>query len=74
MPSVYDFVERYARVSVTALNEHGESFTLETEGLLAVCLQHEQDHLDGKLFVDYLSSLKRQRIKAKMLKQQKQNA
>ncbi len=74
VPSVYDFVERYARVSVTALNEHGESFTLETDGLLAVCLQHEQDHLDGKLFVDYLSTLKRQRIKAKLLKLQKQNA
>lgn len=74
VPSVYDFVERFSRVSVTALNEHGESFSLETDGLLAVCLQHEQDHLDGKLFVDYLSSLKRQRIKAKLLKQQKQNA
>jgi peptide deformylase len=74
VPSVYDFVERYARVAVTALDEHGESFSLEADGLLAVCLQHEQDHLDGKLFVDYLSSLKRQRIKAKLLKQQKQNA
>ncbi len=74
VPSVYDFVERYTRVAVTALNEHGESFNLEADGLLAVCLQHEQDHLDGKLFVDYLSSLKRQRIKAKLLKQQKQNA
>ena len=74
VPSVYDFVERYSRVAVTALNEHGKSFSLEADGLLAVCLQHEQDHLDGKLFVDYLSSLKRQRIKAKLLKQQKQNA
>ena len=74
VPSVYDFVERYSGVAVTALNEHGKSFSLEADGLLAVCLQHEQDHLDGKLFVDYLSSLKRQRIKAKLLKQQKQNA
>ena len=74
VPSVYDFVERYSRVAVTALNEHGKSFSLEADGLLAVCLQHEQDHLDGKLFVDYLSTLKRQRIKAKLLKQQKQNA
>ena len=74
VPSVYDFVERYSRVAVTALNEQGQSFSLEADGLLAVCLQHEQDHLDGKLFVDYLSSLKRQRIKAKLLKQQKQNA
>ena len=74
VPSVYDFVERYSRVAVTALNEQGKSFSLEADGILAVCLQHEQDHLDGKLFVDYLSTLKRQRIKAKMLKQQKQNA
>ena len=74
VPSVYDFVERYSRVAVTALNEQGKSFSLEADGLLAVCLQHEQDHLDGKLFVDYLSTLKRQRIKAKLLKQQKQNA
>jgi peptide deformylase len=74
VPTVYDFVERPTRISVTALNEHGESFTLETDGLLAVCLQHELDHLDGKLFVDYLSSLKRQRIKNKLLKQQKQQA
>jgi peptide deformylase len=74
VPSVYDFVERYARVAVSALNEHGKPFSLEADGLLAVCLQHEQDHLDGKLFVDYLSSLKRQRIKTKLLKQQKQNA
>jgi len=74
VPSVYDFVERYTRISVSALNEHGQPFSLEADGLLAVCLQHEQDHLDGKLFVDYLSSLKRQRIKTKLLKQQKQNA
>jgi peptide deformylase len=74
VPSVYDFVERFSRVAVTALNEHGKSFSLEADGILAVCLQHEQDHLDGKLFVDYLSTLKRQRIKAKLLKQQKQNA
>ena len=74
VPSVYDFVERYSRVAVTALNEQGKSFSLEADGILAVCLQHEQDHLDGKLFVDYLSTLKRQRIKAKLLKQQKQNA
>ena len=74
VPSVYDFVERYSRVAVTALNEQGKSFSLEADGILAVCLQHEQGHLDGKLFVDYLSTLKRQRIKAKLLKQQKQNA
>jgi peptide deformylase len=56
------------------LNEQGEAFSLETDGLLAVCIQHELDHLEGKLFVDYLSSLKRQRIKAKLQKLQKQQA
>jgi peptide deformylase len=54
---------------VSALNEHGEEFTMEAEGLLAVCIQHEMDHLQGKLFVDYLSSLKRQRIMKKLEKE-----
>jgi peptide deformylase len=61
-------------VRIEALNEQGEAFSLETDGLLAVCIQHELDHLEGKLFVDYLSSLKRQRIKAKLQKLQKQQA
>ncbi len=74
VPSVYDFVDRPKRILVKALNEHGQEFSLEADGLLAVCLQHELDHLNGKLFVDYLSPLKRQRIKAKLLKQQKQQA
>lgn len=74
VPSVYDMVDRPTKVRVEALNEQGEAFSLETEGLLAVCLQHELDHLEGKLFVDYLSSLKRQRIKAKLQKLQKQQA
>jgi len=59
---------------VTALDQHGQSFTRELAGLLAICLQHEVDHLEGKLFVDYLSPLKRQRIRKKLEKQQRQNA
>lgn len=74
VPTVYDMVDRPTRVRVEALNEQGEAFTLEADGLLAVCIQHELDHLDGKLFVDYLSSLKRQRIKSKLQKLQKQQA
>lgn len=74
VPSVYDTVDRPKRIKVKALNQHGETFELETDGLLAVCLQHELDHLNGKLFVDYLSSLKRQRIKTKLQKLQKQQA
>ena len=74
VPSVYDVVDRATLVRIEALNEQGEAFSLETDGLLAVCIQHELDHLEGKLFVDYLSSLKRQRIKAKLQKLQKQQA
>ena len=74
VPSVYDVVDRPTMVRIEALNEQGEAFSLETDGLLAVCIQHELDHLEGKLFVDYLSSLKRQRIKAKLQKLQKQQA
>ena len=74
VPTVYDMVDRPTRVRVEALNELGEAFSLEADGLLAVCIQHELDHLDGKLFVDYLSSLKRQRIKSKLQKLQKQQA
>ncbi len=65
VPEFYDFVERAARIKVRALNEKGESFELDAEGLLAVCIQHEMDHLEGKLFVDYLSELKRERLKKK---------
>lgn len=74
VPSIYDAVERPKRIQVTALDRDGNEFTIEAEGLLAVCLQHEIDHLDGKLFVDYLSPLKRQRIKTKLQKLQKQRA
>ena len=68
VPGVYDGVERPARVKVRALNEDGQPFELEADGLLAVCIQHEMDHLNGKVFVEYLSPLKRNRIKTKMLK------
>ena len=69
VPGFYETVKRADRIRVTALNRDGEPFELEAEGLLAVCIQHERDHLDGKLFVDYLSKLKRQRIKSKLKKQ-----
>jgi peptide deformylase len=68
VPGIYDGVERAAAVKVTALDEHGNSRTVEAEGTLAVCIQHEMDHLLGKVFVEYLSPLKRNRIKTKMLK------
>ncbi|MGN6317505.1 peptide deformylase [Trinickia sp.] len=68
VPGIYDSVERAERVRVRALNEKGESFELDCEGLLAVCIQHEMDHLMGRVFVEYLSSLKQTRIKTKMKK------
>ncbi len=68
VPSIYDAVERHARVTVRALNRDGQSYDMAVEGLAAVCVQHEMDHLLGKVFVEYLSPLKRERIKAKMLK------
>lgn len=68
VPGFYEIVERAEHIKVRALNRDGHSFELETGGLLAVCIQHEIDHLDGKLFVDYLSPLKRQRIKKKIEK------
>ena len=71
VPGIYDKVERAERIKVRALNEQGESFELEADGLLAVCIQHEIDHLDGKVFVDYLSPLKQQRVIKKLQKQQK---
>ena len=74
VPGFYETVQRPQRVRVTAQDRSGESFTLEPEGLLAVCIQHEMDHLDGKLFVDYLSSLKRTRIRKKLEKQHRLRA
>ncbi|MBK9134806.1 MAG: peptide deformylase [Betaproteobacteria bacterium] len=68
VPQIYDKVERHARVTVRALGRDGASFDLEAEGLTAVCVQHEMDHLVGKVFVEYLSPLKRDRIRTKMLK------
>jgi peptide deformylase len=68
VPLVYDKVERHAHVKVQAMNRQGELFELDAEGLSAVCVQHEMDHLQGKVFVEYLSALKRDRIKTKMLK------
>ena len=72
VPGIYDGVERSLAVQVRALDRDGREYTLEAEGLLAVCIQHELDHLLGKVFVEYLSPLKRGRIKTKLLKQQKQ--
>ena len=68
VPQIYDRVERHARVTVRALDRDGQSFDLDAEGLTAVCVQHEMDHLLGKVFVEYLSLLKRDRIRTKMLK------
>ena len=68
VPGVYDGVERAAAVRVTAQDGDGQSRTIEADGLLAVCIQHEMDHLLGKVFVEYLSPLKRNRIKTRMLK------
>ncbi len=74
VPGFYETVRRPQRVSVTALGRDGERFERELDGLLAVCLQHEIDHLNGKLFVDYLSPLKRQRIRRKLEKSQRRRA
>ena len=72
VPAVYDVVQRHARVNVSALDRAGQPFALETAELLAVCVQHEMDHLLGKVFVDYLSLLKRSRIRSKLLKRQRE--
>jgi peptide deformylase len=68
VPQIYDKVPRHARVRVRALGRDGQSYEFDADGLTAVCVQHEMDHLLGKVFVEYLSPLKRDRIKAKMLK------
>ena len=68
VPTIYDEVERSARVTVRALGRDGQPFEFDAEGLAAVCVQHEMDHLLGKVFVEYLSPLKRERIKTKMVK------
>lgn len=68
VPQIYDRVERYASVTVQALDREGRPFEMQAQGLTAVCVQHEMDHLQGKVFVEYLSALKRDRIRTRMLK------
>lgn len=74
VPGVYELVERAERVKVRAYDQNGNPFTLEAQGLLAVCIQHELDHLKGKVFVEYLSQLKQQRIRARIAKQLRKSA
>jgi peptide deformylase len=71
VPGIYADVTRAERIRVQALDRHGQAFALDVDGLLAVCIQHELDHLDGKLFVDYLSPLKREMVRKKLAKQRK---
>ena len=71
VPGVYDNVQRAERIRIQAMDENGQPFELEADDLLAVCIQHEIDHLDGKVFVDYLSPLKQQRIGKKLQKRQR---
>ena len=74
VPGIYDTVERAERVKVRAYDQNGNPFTLEAQGLLAVCIQHEMDHLKGKVFVESLSQLKQQRIRARLAKQLRKTA
>ena len=74
VPTVYELVERAERVKVRAYDQNGNPFTLEAQGLLSVCIQHEMDHLKGKVFVEYLSQLKQQRVRAKLAKQLRKTA
>jgi peptide deformylase len=74
VPGIYELVERAERVKVRAHDQNGKAFTLEAQGLLAVCIQHEMDHLQGKVFVEHLSQLKQQRIRAKLAKQLRKSA
>ena len=74
VPGVYDVVKRAEKVKVRALDRDGEPFELDADGLLAVCIQHEMDHLEGKVFVEYLSRLKQARIRAKLQKQERRSA
>jgi peptide deformylase len=71
VPGIFADVERADRITVTALDRHGKPFSLDADGLLAVCIQHEMDHLIGKLFVDYLSPLKRELVRKKLDKQRR---
>lgn len=71
VPGIYEKVARFEKIRVRAINRHGQPFEIDADELLAVCIQHEIDHLDGKVFVDYLSPLKQQRIDKKLQKQQR---
>ena len=71
VPQIFEKVERFEKIKVRALDQDGKYFEFVADGLLSVCIQHEIDHLDGKVFVDYLSTLKRNRIKSKLIKVQK---
>jgi peptide deformylase len=74
VPGIFADVKRHNQITVRALNRDGESFETQADGLLAVCIQHEMDHLAGKVFVDYLSPLKRELVRKKLAKQRKLNA
>ncbi len=74
VPGIYDEIERAECITVDALDRNGKPFTLQADGLLAVCIQHEMDHLKGKVFVEYLSSMKQNRIRTKLKKQARQAA
>ena len=74
VPTVYELVPRAERVKVRAYDQNGTPFTLEAQGLMSVCLQHEMDHLRGKVFVEYLSQLKQQRVRSKLAKQLRKSA
>ena len=71
VPGIYEPVKRYEKIKLKAQDQYGEFYELEADDLLSVCIQHEMDHLEGKLFVDYLSEMKRSRIRKKLLKAQK---
>ena len=73
VPDIYEKVERAEKVTVKAMDQNGDEYTLQADEMLSVCIQHEIDHLKGKLFVDYLSPLKLQRIKKRLLKQQRED-
>ncbi|MFP5384298.1 MAG: peptide deformylase [Gammaproteobacteria bacterium] len=74
VPGYYDTVQRHDRIRVRALDRRGQPFEMEADGLLSVCIQHEIDHLDGKLFVDYLSRLKRDRVRSRLEKERARRA
>jgi peptide deformylase len=74
LPGIYEKLSRATRIRVRALGRDGEPFEMDAEGLLAICIQHEMDHLDGKLFVDYLSELKRQLIRRRLTKERRQRS